>query len=151
MLKDNIHGMIADAMKSNNQDLLKVYRLISAELTNAEKNGIKLDEAAEAKILIKMATQRKDSIEIYAANNRTDLVENEVKELNIISELIPKQPTEDDITESTRAAITSYKLTKEDGYALTMKDLKPIMSIVKTQFPTADGGLIRKVFVETIS
>ena len=50
MLKDNIHGMIADAMKSNNQDLLKVYRLISAELTNAEKNGIKLDDAAEAKI-----------------------------------------------------------------------------------------------------
>ena len=151
MLKDNIHGMIADAMKSNNQDLLKVYRLISAELTNAEKNGIKLDEAAEAKILIKMATQRKDSIEIYAANNREDLVENEAKELNIISELIPKQPTEDDITESTHTAITSYKLTKEDGYALTMKDLKPIMSIVKTQFPTADGGLIRKVFVETIS
>ena len=151
MLKDNIHGMIADAMKSNNQDLLKVYRLISAELTNAEKNGIKLDEAAEAKILIKMATQRKDSIEIYAANNRTDLVENEAKELNIISELIPKQPTEDDITEPTRTAITSYKLTKEDGYALTMKDLKPIMTIVKTQFPTADGGLIRKVFVETIS
>ena len=151
MLKDNIHGMIADAMKSNNQDLLKVYRLISAELTNAEKNGIKLDEAAEAKILIKMATQRKDSIEIYAANNRTDLVENEAKELNIISELIPKQTTEDDITESTHTAITSYKLTKEDGYAVTMKDLKPIMSIVKTQFPTADGGLIRKVFVETIS
>ena len=151
MLKDNIHGMIADAMKSNNQDLLKVYRLISAELTNAEKNGIKLDEAAEAKILIKMATQRKDSIEIYAANNRKDLVENEAKELNIISELIPKQPTEDDITESAHTAITSYKLTKEDGYALTMKDLKPIMSIVKTQFPTADGGLIRKVFVETIS
>ena len=151
MLKDNIHGMIADAMKSNNQDLLKVYRLISAELTNAEKNGIKLDEAAEATILIKMATQRKDSIEIYAANNRKDLVENEAKELNIISELIPKQPTEDDITESTRTAITSYKLTKEDGYALTMKDLKPIMTIVKTQFPTADGGLIRKAFVETIS
>ena len=151
MLKDNIHGMIADAMKSNNQDLLKVYRLISAELTNAEKNGIKLDEAAEAKILIKMATQRKDSIEIYAANNRKDLVENEAKELNIISELIPKQPTEDDTTESTHTAITSYKLTTEDGYALTMKDLKPIMSIVKTQFPTADGGLIRKVFVEAIS
>ena len=71
--------------------------------------------------------------------------------MSIISELIPKQTTEDDITESTHTAITSYKLTKEDGYALTMKDLKPIMTIVKTQFPTADGGLIRKVFVEAIS
>ena len=43
MLKDNIHQMIADAMKNNEQDALKVYRLISAELTNAEKNGTKLD------------------------------------------------------------------------------------------------------------
>ena len=62
MLKDNIHQMIADAMKNNEQDALKVYRLISAELTNAEKNGTKLDEATEAKILLKMATQHKDSI-----------------------------------------------------------------------------------------
>ena len=124
---------------------------MSTKSTQAEKHGTNPDEKKKKKILIKMATQRKDSIEIYAANNRKDLVENEAKELNIISELIPKQPTEDDITESTRTAITSYKLTKEDGYALTMKDLKPIMSIVKTQFPTADGGLIRKVFVEAIS
>ena len=79
MLKDNIHQMIADAMKNNDQDALKVYRLISAELTNAEKNGTKLDEATEAKILLKMATQRKDSIAIYAANNRNDLVESETK------------------------------------------------------------------------
>ena len=97
MLKDNIHQMIADAMKNNDQDALKVYRLISAELTNAEKNGTKLDEATEAKILLKMATQRKDSIAIYAANNRNDLVESETKELDIITQLAPKQPTEDDV------------------------------------------------------
>jgi uncharacterized protein YqeY len=151
MLKDNIHQMIADAMKNNDQDALKVYRLISAELTNAEKNGTKLDEATEAKILLKMATQRKDSIAIYAANNRNDLVESETKELDIITQLAPKQPTEDDVANATRAAITAYKLSKEDGYALTMKDMKPIMEIVKETYPTANGGIVRKILLETIS
>ena len=151
MLKDNIHQMIADAMKNNDQDALKVYRLISAELTNAEKNGTKLNEAAEAKILLKMATQRKDSIAIYAANNRNDLVESETKELDIITQLAPKQPTEEDVANAPRAAITAYKLSKEDGYALTMKDMKPIMEIVKETYPTANGGIVRKVLLETIS
>ena len=65
--------------------------------------------------------------------------------------MAPKQPTEDDVANATRAAITAYKLSKEDGYALTMKDMKPIMEIVKETYPTANGGIVRKVLLETIS
>lgn len=142
MLHKDINKLIAEAMKNKNNELLNVLRLIKSEFTKAEKDGISLDEVSESKILLKMASQREDSIKQYMEGNRQDLVENEQKELDIIKEYIPKQPTEEEIVEYTSATITAYKVAKEEGYKLSMKDMKPILNIVQEKYPSVNGKIV---------
>ena len=53
---------------------------------------------AEMKILMKAAKQRRDSLEVFKAQNRDDLAEKEQVELTIIEEFLPKQLSEEELT-----------------------------------------------------
>lgn len=145
MLNKEINSLIKDAMLHNDKDLLNVLRLIKSEFTKSEKDGIILNEVTETKILMKMVSQREDAIKQYMEGNRQDLVENEQKELDIIKEYIPKQPTEEEIVEFVSAIITAYKMSKEDGYKISMKDMKPILTIVQEKYSTVNGKIVAKV------
>jgi uncharacterized protein YqeY len=151
MLREKIDEMISSAMKEHKTKELEVYRLIKAELTKAEKDGTKMDEVSETKILLKMASQRNDSIAEYIKGGRNDLAENEKAELCIINNFIPKQPTEEEIEEYTRATITAYKVSKEDSYKLSMKDMKPILTIVQEKYPSANGKVVSKTLQSVIN
>ena len=65
MLYTEIDKLIANAMKERNIELLNVLKLIKSELVKAEKDGVTLDEVSETKILLKMLSQREDSIRQY--------------------------------------------------------------------------------------
>lgn len=145
MLHTEIDKHIADAMKERNMDLLNVLKLIKSEFVKAEKDGIVLDEVSETKLLLKMLSQREDSIRQYVDGGRQDLADAEEKEMKIIKEFVPEQPTDEEIEEYTRASISAYILTKEEGYRLSMKDMKPLMKIVQDKYPSASGKLISKV------
>lgn len=152
MIHVDINKLIADAMKTKNNELLNVLRLIKSEFTKAEKDGITLDELSESKILLKMVSQREDSIKQYIEGNRQDLVENEQKELDIIKEYLPKQPTEEEIIDCTSATIVAYKASKEEGYKLSMKDMKPILIVVQEKYPSVNGKIISQTlqkFIQT--
>lgn len=99
MINENINSMIMTAMKSGEKDKAAVYRLIKNEFLkfSTAKNAGELNGAAEITILQKMVKQREESIANYKAGNRMDLVENEQKEINIINELLPAVPTQEDI------------------------------------------------------
>ena len=119
-------------------------KLIKTEFVNAIHNKIELDEANEVKILLKMASQREDSIQQYIKGGRNDLAEAEKKELDIIRSYTPKQATDEEVSEYTRRTITAYQSSKGENYILSMKDMKPIMNIVKGKYPTANGKIISK-------
>ena len=144
MISSKLNELIADAMKNHENEKLTVFRLIKSEFTKAEKDGVVLDDVSETKILLKMASQREDSIKQYLEGGRIDLSESEKKELEIINEFTPKQPTEEEIEDYTRGVITSYKLTKDSGYRLSMKDMKPILSIVQQKYPSVNGKIVSK-------
>jgi uncharacterized protein YqeY len=99
MINENINTMIMTAMKSGEKDNAAVYRLIKNEFLkfSTAKNAGELNDAAEITILQKMVKQREESIANYKAGNRMDLVENEQKEIDIINELLPAVPTQEDI------------------------------------------------------
>lgn len=99
MLNESINNMIMTAMKGGEKDKANVYRLIKNEFLrfSTAKNAAELNDAAEITILQKMIKQREESIANYTAGNRMDLVENEQKEIDIINELLPAVPTEDDV------------------------------------------------------
>ena len=146
MLYTEIDKLIANAMKERNIELLNVLKLIKSELVKAEKDGVTLDEVSETKILLKMLSQREDSIRQYVDGGRKDLADNEQKEIDIIKQFVPEQPTDEEIEEYTRTCISTYALTKKEGENLSMKDLKPLMNIVKEKYPSANGKIISKVF-----
>lgn len=54
------------------------------------------------------------------------------------------------IEDYSRCVITAYKIMKNEGYKLSMKDMKPILSIIKEKYPSADGNKIRKILQEII-
>ena len=151
MLYTEIDKHIANAMKERNIDTLNALKLIKAELVKAEKDGINLDDVSETKILLKMVSQREDSIRQYIDGNRKDLADNEQKEINVIKQFIPEQPSDEDIENYTRATITAYALSKEEGYKLSMKDMKPIMSIVQEKYPSANGKIISKTLASLVN
>lgn len=145
MISDKIDGMIATAMKERDKDLLEVLKLIKCEFVKAEKNGTKLDDVNETKILLKMASQREDSIRQYIDGGREDLAFLEQKELDVINGYLPKQATEEEIEDFTRATILAYTVTQEEGHKLSMRDMKPILTIVQDKYPTANGKLVSKI------
>ena len=145
MLYTEIDKLIANAMKERNIELLNVLKLIKSELVKAEKDGVTLDEVSETKILLKMLSQREDSIRQYVDGGRKDLADNEQKEIDIIKQFVTEQPTDEEIEEYTRTCISTYVLTKKEGENLSMKDMKPLMNIVKEKYPSANGKIISKV------
>lgn len=144
----DVNEMIASAMKSRNKEELEVYKLIKTEFVKAEKNGVKLDDVEQAKILLKMCSQREDSIAQYISGNRQDLADQEKKELDIIKGIMPEQPTDDEIEDYTRQAITAYKVTNSEQ--ISMKDMKPLLTIVQSKYPSANGKVVSKVLQSII-
>ena len=141
-MRKEIDSMISEATKSKELDKLKVLRLIKAELLKASKSGHDFDDN---KILLKMADQRKDSIRQYTAAGRMDLVESEEKELKILSEYLPTQPSEEEVRNYTNEILRSA------GKTLTMKDMKFILSEVQKKFSGVSGKIVSEELKKYIS
>lgn len=142
MLYNQLNSLIAEAMKNKENDRVAVLRLIKAELLKKEKEGKPLDETIEASVLMKMVSQREDSINQFKQANRMDLAENEQKELDIIKEFAPKQVSDEEVIAETELQIDILKDVKGE---VTMKDMKLIISLVQKVYPTANGKLISQI------
>lgn len=138
MIYNQLNSLIAEAMKNKDNERVNVLRLIKSELVKKEKEGKELTEQIEANVLMKMVSQREDSIAQFTKANRMDLVENETKELNIIKEFAPKRVSDEDIIAETEKIISVMG-------TVTMKDMKNILAEVQKVYPTANGKIISQV------
>jgi uncharacterized protein YqeY len=113
-LKLTIENGIKDAMRAKDADRLRALRAIKSmilleETSGSNTGGISTD--AEMKILMKAAKQRKDSLEVYIAQNRPDLAEKEQVELTIIEEVLPQQLSDSELSERISAIIAQLGAT----------------------------------------
>jgi uncharacterized protein YqeY len=95
-------------MRAKDADRLRALRAIKSMILLEETSGSNTGEIstdAEMKILMKAAKQRKDSLEVYIAQNRPDLAEKEQVELTIIEEFLPKQLSDSELTKRISAII----------------------------------------------
>lgn len=138
-MKEKIVDLMKESMLKKDSTRTSVLRAIKTAFTNFEKEGKILTEADEVKILMKLKSQREDAINQFKSANRQDLVDNEQKELDILIEYIPKQPSEDDIKEYTQSIIDRLKTTNG---SITMKDMKAILSEVQLKYPTVNGKIV---------
>lgn len=99
-LANTINEEIKTAMRAKDKVALESLRAIKNAIlmANTEVGGsAELSEAEELKILQKLQKQRKDSLEIYEQQNRTDLAADEQAQLEIIERFLPKQMSEADL------------------------------------------------------
>lgn len=138
MIYNKLNSLIAEAMKNKDSERVNVLRLIKTELVKKEKEGKTIDETIEANVLMKMVSQREDSINQFKQANRLDLVEKETNELSIIKEFAPKQVSDEDIIAETEKVIATIGV-------VTMKDMKNILAEVQKVYPTANGKIISQI------
>ena len=96
-LKETIETEYKNALKSKDKTKISTYRLILSSIKDLDianrsgPNKKDTDDEDIKKLLKKMVKQRTESIDIYKKNNRTDLLEVEKNEHDILSSYLPKQ------------------------------------------------------------
>jgi uncharacterized protein YqeY len=141
-LQATIDQEIKKAMLAKDNISLRGLRAIKAALllANTEKGASEsLSEEVEVKVLQKLAKQRKESADIYQTQNREDLYQIEMEELEVIERFLPQQLDDTEIT----AIIT--QIIEQTG-ANSPKDMGKVMGVASQQLAgKADGKLISTV------
>ena len=138
-LAEKVNNEITLAMKSRDEVKLRTFRNVKAAFLLLQSSGNDVNEEEHQKAIQKMAKQLRDSIEIFTKEGRTDLVKKESEELEIITTLLPKQLSEDEITNKVKDIITTT------GFS-TMKDMGKVMPLaMKATSGVADGKLVSEI------
>ena len=101
-LKETIETEYKNALKAKDKTKISTYRLILSSIKDLDisnrsgPNKKETDDEDIKKLLKKMVKQRAESIDIYKKNNRTDLLEVEQNEYNILTGFLPKQLSEEE-------------------------------------------------------
>ena len=101
-LKETIEIEYKNALKAKDKSKISTYRLILSSIKDLDisnRSGPNKKETNDEdikKLLKKMVKQRAESIDIYKKNNRTDLLEVEQNEYNILTGFLPKQLSEEE-------------------------------------------------------
>lgn len=93
-LEQKIMADLKTAMLAKDEKGMRSLRAIKAAIIlakTAEGAGGELKQEDETKLLQKLVKQRKDSLEIYRQQNRTDLAQKEQEEIEIIEKFLPEQ------------------------------------------------------------
>lgn len=131
MLREKIQSETVISMKAKDKERTAALRLIGAKIKDRDielrtADSKPDDDAMVTDVLMKMAKQRRESIEMYEDGGRTELAEKEKAELAVIEEFLPQQMSEDE----TRAAIAQIKA---DLGAEGMKDMGRVMGELKAR------------------
>lgn len=137
--------IVMGEMKAGNKERANVFKLIKAKMMEFVTRSDKpvLDTKAEIVILNKMVKERKDTAAEYSKAGRQELANQELFEANVISELLPKAASEEDI----KNAISEYIASNGP---CTMKQMGAIIKYVKSKFDNVDGALTSKLVKESL-
>jgi len=130
-LKKKIEEKLNEALKAKDKNTYPTLRLVISAIKDAEISGRtkgqkEISDNDINAILKKMIKQRNESCEVYQKAGRNELLENETKEIQVISLFLPKQLSEEETKKICEDAI------KSSG-ASSMKDMGKIMGILKSK------------------
>lgn len=130
---------INEAVRARDSVTAGALRMGLAALQNAEvagKTKIELDDNAALAVLAAEVNKRNESIEIYAAAGRTDLVEKETVERTVLERYLPAAVSDEDLHAIVAAVIA------ETG-ASGMKAMGTVIGAVRAKVGAgADGARI---------
>lgn len=135
-LEQQISKGIMDAMKAKDAVRLAALRNAKKYIIEAKTSGPEIAELPDAdvlKILAKLAKQGTDSAAIFTQQNRPDLAGEELAQVAVFQEFLPKQLTAEELTAEVKAVIA------EVG-AVSMKEMGKVMGVASKRLAgRADG------------
>ncbi len=133
------------AMKAGDKLRLGVIRFLRSELKNAEiaKKG-PLNEGEAVAIVQRELKRRKEAMLDYEKADRPALVKELKEEIEILSDYLPPQLSEDEIKEMVQSAITELGVFSKKEMGKLMGYLMPKVK------GKADGSLVKKIVEELL-
>ena len=130
-LKKKIEEKLNEALKAKDKNTYPTLRLVvsaikDAEIASRTKDQKEMSDSDLINILKKMIKQRNESCEVYKKAGRNELLENETKEIKVISAFLPKQLSEEETKKICEEAI------KSSG-AASIKDIGKVMGVLKSK------------------
>ncbi len=141
-LEQQIQKDIMAAMKDKDQARLNAVRAIKSAILlakTAEGGSKELTDGDIVKLIQKIAKQHKESADLYTQAGRTELADNELAEMKVLEEYLPKQLSEAEVEEKLKEIIA------QTG-AKAPSDMGKVMGVATKQLAgLADGRLISTI------
>lgn len=144
-VKDRVSEDLKAAMRAKDKVRLDALRgILSAFTYKRVEAGHDLTDDEQIAVVQRLVKQRTDSIEEFAKAERTDLVEKETAEREILQSYLPAQKSEDEVRAIVREALAALPAdARNQGAAM-----KAVMPLVKG---VADGNLVRRLVTEELA
>jgi len=145
-LKSFIQEEIKVSMKKGNKEKTTTLRMAISEIKKEEiDKQTDLNEENTISIIQKMIKQRKDSSNQFRSADRDELAEKEEREIKILTEFLPEQISEEEITEIVRETII------REG-ASSPQDMGKVMGSLKFNLlGKADMAVVSKVVKKSLN
>ena len=144
-LSERINNDLKEAMKSKDSFRLSVIRMVKGAMQLAKPNPREeLTDDDVITVISKQIKMRNDSIKEFEAAGRSDLVEQNKKEIEILNTYMPKQLSEEELTEIIDKVFEEVKPTSQKDMGLIMKNISPLVK------DKADMSLVNKLVKERL-
>ena len=144
-LSERINNDLKEAMKSKDSFRLSVIRMVKGAMQLAKPNPREeLTDDDVITVISKQIKMRNDSIKEFEAAGRSDLVEQNKKEIEILNTYMPKQLSEEELTEIIDKVFEEVKPTSQKDMGLIMKNISPLVK------GKADMSLVKKLGKERL-
>ena len=149
-LKQQIESKLNQALKAKDKNTYPTLRLVlsaikDAEIAGRSKGQKEITDSEMTAILKKMIKQRNESCEVYKKAERNELLENEKREIKVISEFLPKQLSEEETKKICQETVKAVGAT-------SMKDMGKVMGELKAKHAdTIDFSKVSSIIKEILN
>ena len=110
-LKERLNADFKEAMKNKQTVRKETISFVRAAIKQYEvDNREEIDDAEIASILAKQVKMRKDALADFESAGRTDLIESYNAEIQVLMDYMPKQLSEDEITDIVSQTAADWEL-----------------------------------------
>ena len=144
-LSEKINNDLKDAMKNKDAFKLGVIRMVKGAMQLAKKNPREeLTDDDVINVLSKQIKMRKEAIEQFESAGRSDLVEQNKKEIEILSSYMPEALSDEELNVILDKVFDEFKPTSQKDMGLIMKTVTPLVK------GKADMSLVSKLIKERL-
>ena len=145
-IKEKLMEDLKTSMRNKDKLRKDTITMVRAAIKQIEVDERKeLTDAEVIEVLNKQLKEKKKSIDEFAKGNRQDLIDQTNAEIEILLDYLPKQLSEEELTEIVQATIEELNLSSSKEMGLLMKNVMPKVK------GRADGSMISKIAQNLLS